>query len=137
MNDGAGAPGADDAHAKPTFMHLPMRLRNPRGVGLSHQGARTSISVPELHNPRETEECDSVPEDHSNSFQDDSSGPRFAHLPQHIYDPRGVRASRPMEEVNVDPVPVSQVESATPEVNQVRFSHLPRLHNPRGVKADE
>jgi len=108
-------------------MHLPMRLRNPRGVGLSHQGARTSNPV---HLP---EESNSLPEDHGNTFQDDNSRPRFAHMPQHIHDPRGVHVSRPMEEANVNSVSVNQVESGTPEVNQVRFSHLPRLHNPRGV----
>lgn len=136
MNDGVGA-GADDAHAKPTFMHLPMRLRNPRGVGLSHEGARTSnpVHLPEVHNPREAEESDSVPGDHGSTFQDDNSGPRFAHLPQHIHDPRGAHVSRSTEEVNVDSGSANQVESATAEVNQVRFSHLPRLHNPRGVHA--
>ncbi|KAG0584773.1 hypothetical protein KC19_3G233200 [Ceratodon purpureus] len=136
-NDGVGV-GADDAHTKPTFMHLPMRLRNPRGVGLSHQGARTSNSVhlPEVHNSAEKEESNSVVQGgHRNTFQDDNSGSRFAHLPQHIHDPRGARVSRPTEEVNVDPASVNQVESATPEENQVRFSHLPRLHNPRGVHA--
>lgn len=129
--DGVGA-DADDAHAKPTFMPLPMRLRNPRGVGLSHQGARTSnpVHLPELQNK---EESDPAPDGDGNTFQDDNTGPRFAHLPQHIHDRRGAHASRSMEEVNVDPVSVNEVESANPEVNQVRFSHLPRLHNPRGV----
>jgi hypothetical protein len=122
LNDGAEASSND---AKPTFMHLPMRLRNPRGVGLSHQGARTSNSVPG--------EGESVPEDLGNTFQGDDTIPRISHLPPHMYDPRGARESTPLEEVNVEPVSENQVESATPEVNQVRFSQLPRLHNPRGV----
>lgn len=124
LNDGVEASAVD---AKPTFMHLPMRLRNPRGVGLSHQGARTSNFVAGEH--------ESVPEDHGNTFQDDNTVPSFSHLPPHMRDPRGVHVSRSMEETNVDPVSENQVESATPEVNQVRFSHLPRLHNPRGVNA--
>lgn len=132
MNDGVAGAGADDAHAKPTFMHLPMRLRNPRGVELSHQGETTSnpVHLPELHNQRGTEESDSVPvpEDLANIFQDDNTIPRFAHLPQHMHDPRGAHVPRSREGRNAD-----QVESATPEANQVRFSHLPRLHNPRGV----
>jgi len=121
LNDGVEASAND---AKPTFMHLPMRLRNPRGIGLSHQGARTLNPVPG--------ERDSVQEDHSNT-QGDDNGPRFSHLPPHMHDPRGVRVSRPKEEENAEPVSENQVESATPEANQARFSHLPRLHNPRGV----
>lgn len=123
LNDGAEA---NVNGAKPTgFMHLPLRLRNPRGVGLSHR--------PERHSPKETEERESVLEDHGVTFQGDNTVPRFAHLPLHMHDPRGARVSSPMEEVNVDPVSENQVESGTPEVNHVHFSHLPRLHNPRGV----
>jgi len=122
LNDGVEASAND---AKPTFMHLPMRLRNPRGVGLSHPGARTSNPVSGEH--------ESVQEDQSKTVQGDDNIPRFSHLPPHIHDPRGVRVSRPMEEANAEPVSENQVESVTPEVNQARFSHLPRLHNPRGV----
>lgn len=125
LNDGVEASAND---ARPTFTHLPRRLRNPRGIGLSHQGARTfNTPVPGEH--------ESVQEDHSNTVQGNDNIPRFSHLPPHMHDPRGVRVSRPVEESNAEPVSENQVESATPETNQVRFSHLPRLHNPRGVNA--
>jgi len=108
---------------KPTFMHLPMRLRNPRGVGLSHEGARTSNPV--------LGERESVQEDHSNTFQGDDNIPRFSHLPPHMHDPRGVHVSRPMEEANAEPVSENQVESVDPEAIKARLPHL--LHNPRAV----
>lgn len=135
LNDGAEA---NVNEGKPTFPHLPMRLRNPRGVGLAHRGARTpnTAHLPDPQSPKEPEERESVPEDHAkNTIQGDLTVPQFAHIPLNMHDPRGARLSRPMEEATTDPASASHVESANPEVNQVRFSHLPRLHNPRGVNA--
>uniref|UniRef100_A0A7I4CSV4 Uncharacterized protein n=1 Tax=Physcomitrium patens TaxID=3218 RepID=A0A7I4CSV4_PHYPA len=99
---------ANADHGKPRFMHMPLRLRNPRGA---------------------------EPKDHVNLLGDSSTSPSFAQLPQHRFDPRGAGVSRPMDKdsANVEFAPTNQMESASPDVNQVRFSHLPRLHNPGGV----
>jgi hypothetical protein len=131
---------ANADHGKPRFMHMPLRLRNPRGAGISHQGARVpnlpeSCNLPESHNLSVTEESEAEPKDHVNLLGDSGTSPSFAQLPQHRFDPRGAGVSRPMDKdsANAEFVSTNQMESASPHVNQVRFSHLPRLHNPRGV----
>lgn len=114
LNDGAEANLND---SKPTRVPLPLRFRNPRGAGLSHQGEGT---VPG--------DQEAVPEDHG-----DKTMPKFSYLnPAHIRDPRGVALSRPAVTENLDHAPENEMETTTPEV---RFTHLPRLHNPRGVSA--